>query len=356
MIRLSPEAVRGLLRDLFARAGATREESDEVSRHLVDSNLQGHDSHGVIRAPWYLEKIEKKEIVCGAPIAVEQETPSSAVVDAHWGFGQPACRVAMTLAIEKAKKSVIACVTARNCNHVGRLGAYTSLASSQGLVGIGMANLHGTSHCVAPYGGIDRKLPTNPVSVAFPRGGVPDFLLDMTSSIVAEGKLKVKLNRGEPLPEGWAIDSEGRPATRPEQFYEAPKGAILPLGGSVGYKGTGLSLAVDALSGALSGAQCSNPKATRHGNACLFIAIKIEAFLPVARFEERVGELVAHVKASRPAPGRDGVRIPGEPELEAMERARREGILLEEETWEQLRRKAQAAGIATKEFEACVTR
>lgn len=326
-----------------------------MAEHLIESNLQGHDSHGLIRAPWYIEKIEKKEIVCGAPITVEKETPSSAVVDGHWGFGQPVCRRAMEMAMAKAQVQNVACVTVRNANHVGRLGAYTSLASARGMVGIAMANLHGTSHCVAPFGGIDRKLPTNPFSIAFPRGSTPDFLLDMTSSIVAEGKLKVKLNRGDVLPDGWAIDHEGRPASDPRQFYDEPKGAILPLGGSVGYKGFALSLAIDALSGALSGAQCSNPKAKRHGNACLFLAMRIEVFLPLAEFEERVGELISHVKASRPAVGSKGVQVPGEPE-HCQRRARlADGILLEEETWKQLATKARAVG-AESELEQCVRR
>lgn len=353
MIRLDPGKTRRALAALFVRYGATEDEGEVLAEHLVESNLQGHDSHGLVRAAWYIEKIEKQEIVCAAPMTVEKETASSAVVDGHWGFGQPVARWAMEMAIEKAQESVVACVALRNANHVGRLGAYTSLASARGMVGIAMANLHGTSHCVAPFGGIDRKLPTNPLSIAFPKGTPPDFLLDMTSSIVSEGKLKVKLNRGEALPHGWAIDYEGRPASEPGQFYEEPKGAILPLGGSVGYKGFALSLAIDALSGALPGAQCSNPRATRHGNACLFLAMRIDAFVPVAEFEERVGELVSHVRASRPAARSSGVQIPGEPEQQRRRARLVEGLLLEEETWRQLTAKARAVG-AERDLEQCV--
>lgn len=344
-MRVPGFALEAFLSELFVRQGAAADEARDVSRHLVESNLKGHDSHGVMRAPWYMDKVDTGEIVPGAPITVALETPTTAVVDGHWGFGQPIARRAIELAIEKASAHNLGCVTVRACNHVGRLGAYTTLASSRGFVGIGMANLNGTSHCVAPFGGIDRRLPTNPISIAFPRGGTPDFLLDMTSSIVAEGKLKMKLNRREPLPDGWAIDSEGHPAGRAEQFYDEPRGAILPLGGPMGHKGFGLSLAIDALSGALSGAACSNPRSGQHGNACLFLVLRIEAFCPLSEFETKVSELMDHVKSARPMPGVDRILIPGEPEYLAAEQGGRDGVLVDDTTWAALLERASRAGI-----------
>jgi len=343
-MRVSAEAIASLLSRLFKAHGSQPGEAAEVARHLVDSNLAGHDSHGVMRAPWYLEKVENGEIVPGAEFVVLQESETTATCDGNWGFGQPIARQAMELAIAKATSLSLACVTVKNCNHVGRLGAYTQLASRRGMIGIGMANLHGTSHCVAPFGGIDRKLPTNPLSVAFRRGQPPDFLLDMTSSIVAEGKLKMKLNLGEPLPEGWAIDSEGRPAEWPRQFYDTPRGAIQPLGGSMGHKGFALSLAIDALAGALSGAGCSSLKSTRHGNACLFLVMRIDAFCAVDEFEAKVDDLTSHVTRTRLAPGVEQVLIPGEPEHQAAARGRREGIEIDGETWRQLGDWAARAG------------
>ncbi len=348
-MRISAGALQAFVAELFARQGAMPDEALEVAQHLVGSNLAGHDSHGVMRAPWYMEKIDKGEIVPGAPITVERESATTAVVSGHWGFGQPIARRGMELAIEKASAHDLGCVTVRECNHMGRLGAYTTLASSRGFVGIGMANLHGTSHCVAPFGGIDRKLPTNPISIAFRRGETPDFLLDMTSSIVAEGKLKLRLNRGEPLPDGWAIDSEGLPASKPAQFYDEPRGAILPLGGPMGHKGFGLSLAIDALSGALSGADCSNPRSGRHGNACLFLAIRIEAFCPLAEFEAKVRELMAHVQSARPMPGVDGIMVPGEPEHRSAQAGERDGVLVDDMTWTALRERAGRAGVHAPE-------
>lgn len=345
-VRIDPERLERFLSEIFRQSGASEADAAEVSAHLVESNLAGHDSHGVMRAPWYLEKIDKQEIVPGAPIAIEREAPTTAIVNGHWGFGQPIARRAMELAVEKARQAGMASVAVRQANHVGRIGAYTQLASDAGMIGIGMANLHGTSHCVAPFGGIDRKLPTNPLSIAFPRGGDLGFLLDMTSSIVAEGKLKMKLNRGEPLPDGWAINSTGDPAHDPREFYDEPRGAILPLGGAMGHKGFGLSLAIDALSGGLSGAGCSGPSGTRHGNACLFIVMRIDAFCPVPEFEARVSELTTHVKSARPMPGVERVMIPGDPERASAALGRREGLEVDDPTWAALSARARAAGVA----------
>lgn len=344
--RILPDPLKELIRSLFLKQGVAEKEADFIAEHLVTSNLMGHDSHGVIRAPWYLEKIQKGEIVLGAPIEIEKETASSAIVNGHWGFGQTIAKFAMDLAIKKAETQILSCVTVHQCNHVGRLGAYTSAASSVGMVGIGMANLHGTSHCVAPYGGKDARLPTNPISIAFPRRTIPDFLLDMTTSVVAEGKVRLQQARGKPLPEGWVIDAEGHPSIDPSRFYDAPRGSLLPLGGAVGYKGYALSLAVDALSGALSRASCSNPQSRRHGNACLFIALRIDAFAPLEEFQSKVDGLVDHVKSSRHMEGVESILIPGEPEYLSMQKKKREGIVLDQTTWENLCQKAREGGLA----------
>lgn len=349
MIVIAPTQLQELIQNLFLKKGVSSEEAEAISSHLVESNLAGHDSHGVIRACWYIDKIDKGELVPGAPIKIENETPSSAIVNGNWGFGQTIANVAIKLAIEKAKKQVISCVTVRQCNHVGRLGAYTGLASEIGMVGIGMANLHGTSHCVAPFGGRDPRLPTNPISIAFPKGSHPDFLLDMTSSIVAEGKVKVKFNEEKQTPQGWIIDSEGNPTEDPAKFYATPRGSLLPLGGEIGYKGFGLSLAIDALSGALSQAFCSNPESKRHGNACLFIVIRIDAFSPLETFESKVNDLIKHVKSSRPANKENPILIPGEPEMLSLKNKKENGIILDDTTWQQLCQKAATLAVTLPE-------
>jgi uncharacterized oxidoreductase len=334
-----------MLVELLTRYGAGRREASEVAAHLVFADMTGHPSHGLLRAAWYIDKIEKKEIVPEAAIRVLRKTPSSAVVDGGWGFGQPIARFAMELAIRKARCGVISCVTVRRCNHIGRLGAYTALAARKGMAGIALANLHGTSHCVAPFGGIDRRLPTNPISIALPRRGRPDFLLDTTSCAVAEGKLQVYRNRGQRLPEGWIIDHRGKPAEDANLFYNEPRGAILPLGGVAGHKGFALALAIDALAGGLSGALCSQPGASRHGNACCFIAVDIRRFTPLKAFVAQVEKLAAHAKSSRPAKAGGAIHIPGEPEALAEKAAALHGIAIEPPVWDRLKAKAAAVGL-----------
>lgn len=343
---LVPAADLGtFLVEAFRRYGAPEREAAEVADHLVEASLSGHDSHGVLRAPWYMEKIEAQELVPGAPVEVVKETPASAVVDGHWGFGQPASRFAMRLCIEKARTQAVACVTVRNANHMGRVGFYTRLASEAGMVGLGCVNLHGASPCVAPFGGIDRRLPTNPISIAYPTDRRPDFLMDMTSSVVAEGKLQLRRNTGREAEEGWIIDHKGKPATDPRAFYDDPAGALLPLGGVVAYKGYALALAVEGLAGGLSGAPCSNPDAERHGNACWYAAIRIEAFVPLDDFRRNVGRMIDYVKSSRKAPGAAEILYPGEPEERARQVRLKEGIPLDERTWEWLLRKAGEVGL-----------
>ena len=336
------------LTEALVKYGASKEVAHEVASHLVIAELEGHGSHGILRAPWYMEKIQKKEIVPDAPIEVERETPSSAIVNGNWGFGQPVAKFAMNLCIAKAEKQVVACIAVKNANHVGRIGHYTRMATDKSMVGMGAANLHGTSHCVAPYGGIDRRLPTNPISIAFPSGRTPDFLMDMTSSVAAEGKLQLKRNRGEKVPEGWIIDYEGSSTQDPNTFYEEPKGALLPLGGISAHKGFALSMAIDGLCGGLSGTHCSNPEATRHGNACWFTAIRIDAFTSLEAFTENVGKLVDHVKSSRTLEGIEEIHMPGEPEHRSILKRTLEGVLLEEETWNRLCSKAKEVGVEYK--------
>lgn len=349
MITIPVAPLRDFLARLFVCQGAAEAEAADVTDHVLEASLTGHDSHGVLRAPWYMDKIDAGELIPGAPITIVRESPTTAVVDGHWGFGQPASRFAMRLCVEKAQAQGLGCVTVRNANHMGRVGYYTSMASAAGMVGMGCVNLHGASPCVAPFGGIDRRLPTNPFSITFPTGRDPAFLMDMTTSVVAEGKLQVRRNQGKAAEPGWIIDHNGTPTTDPWDFYNEPVGSLLTFGGIVAYKGFALSLAVEGLAGGLSGAPCSQPGADRHGNACWYMALRIDAFVDPVEFQANVGRMLDHVKASRKAAGVDEILYPGEPEHRMRQRRLVEGIPVDDLTWQTLCRHAATHGVAVPE-------
>jgi uncharacterized oxidoreductase len=339
------QALEDLLVRTFRAYGATTEEATEVVGQLMEASLTGHDSHGVLRAPWYMEKIEAKELLPSAEIKVVKETSTTAIVDGGWGFGQPASRRAMTLCIDKAREHGIACVTVRNANHMGRVGFYTSMAADADMIGLGCVNLHGASPCVAAYGGVDRRLPTNPFSICFPTDRQPNFLMDMTTSVVAEGKLQVRRNLGQQAEKGWIIDHHGNATTDPWDFYNDPVGALLTFGGPVAYKGYALSMAVEGLAGGLSGAPCSNPDATRHGNACWYTAIRIDAFVDPAEFKTNTGKMIDHMKSSRKAEGVAEILYPGEPERRKRTARLVDGVPIDPFTWEWLDRMCAKVGV-----------
>jgi len=332
---LSAETLRTVGYRLFEAVGAPPEEAKLVADLMVDANLDGHDSHGVLRYPQYVETVRKGEITPGAEIETVRETPLVAVLNGNWGFGHVTAMRAMERAIEKASACGVGSVSVFNCNHVGRVGSYTRRAAEAGLIGIASVNGHGADQSVAPWAGIDRRMQTNPMSVAIPAGDAP-IVLDMTTSVVALGKIRVKQNRGEPLPEGWIIDREGNPSTDPDAFFGPPPGAILPLGGVLGYKGFGLGVIVDILSGALSGAGCSSAHASRRGNGVFMLVLDIGCYRPAEAFREEVDRFVEYLKSSRRAEGMEEIMVPGEPERRERARRLREGVFVEDATWERI--------------------
>ena len=277
--------------------------------------------------------------------------PSShALINGNWGFGHVVAQKAMALAIEKAKSSTISAISVYNCNHIGRIGSYPMMAAEAGMVSITMVNAGGTALYVTPFGGRDGRLATNPIAIATPtREGQP-ILLDITSSVVAQGKIRVALNRGDSVPLGWLINSEGEPTSNPQDLIASPPGALLPLGGIVGHKGYALALMIDILGGALSGAGCSGSGNTRLQNGILMIVLDIANFTPLDDFYDHVDGLVAHVKASPTAPGFEEILTPGEIEARQTELRLRDGIPIDDETWRQIQETAAEVGIPELAF------
>ena len=341
--------LRRLGSDLFVAVGAPREEAELVADHMVESGLLGHDSHGVLRYPQYVDSVRSGKVIPGAPFEILSEAPRIAHVSGNWNFGPVTAHRAAQLAVEKARGGAVAAVTVRRCNHVARLGRFAAqIAASGDLVGMLFCNGHGSDHSTAPFGGAGRRLPTNPLAVAVPTGGDWPILLDMTTSMTSGGAMRIYRNLGEPVPDGFIIDAEGAPTTDVEKYYGG--GALLPLGfPGTGHKGFGLAVAVDILAGALSGAGCSRRDPPEAGNALLIAALNVAAFVPVAGFLEEVGEFAARVKSSPPTEGFDEVVLPGEKSHRVRGQRLRDGMPVDESAWEQIRAVAGELGVALPE-------
>lgn len=322
-------------------AGVPPAEAQLVTRALVDANLAGHDSHGVMRLPSYVGWIESGDFVPGAPLKVISEGDAFAVIDGGWGFGQVQGRRAMEIAIEKARNAGTSTVSGRNCAHLGRLGDYPRMAAEQGLAAVMYINTHGGGRLVAPFGGIERRLSANPIAVGIPRANGRPIVLDISTCQIAEGKIRNMNVEGKPVPEGCIIDSEGRPTRDASKFYGPPEGALLPI---AGHKGFGLGLAFDVLAGAISGAGCSRADGKRVGNAFLMHVLDIERLRGIEAFAMDVESLVEYVKSSRLAPGFDEILVPGEPEIRTEEQRRAKGIPVPDGTVEDLNELAARFG------------
>ena len=326
-VRLEATATR-----IFTALGAPATDAPWISRLLVRANLRGHDSHGVIRIPEYAGKVRKGEVDPASPVAVLRESPVTASLDGGRGFGQVVARRGMEMAIAKAKANGLAAVSLARTGHVGRLADYAEMAAAEGLVGMLWANaVYGLN--VAPWGGTARRLGTNPHAIAVPGRGAPAMVLDFATSVVAEGKIRVKRNKGERAPEGWFMDGDGKPSTDPVAFYGEPRGAIFP---AADHKGYGLGLAVEILGGILSGTGPAGPGAGIFANGTLMICLEVERFLPLDEFRAQIAALFDWVRSAPLAMGVDEILVPGEPEARLEAERRQKGIPLDDETWSQI--------------------
>jgi len=338
---VTAEKLHRLAVALYEHAGVSAADARTVADHQVDANLAGHDSHGVHLLPTYLDRIQKGHIVPGAPIEILDETATTARVDGHWGLGQVVSTRAMTLCIDKARRQKVGIVSVFRQSHVGRLGDYPLMAAATGLVGLMMCDSGQAPKQVAPFGGREARLGTNPLSVAFPSDLEAPVLIDMATSAAAGGKLLVALARHEPIPAGWLLDPQGRPTTDPGHFRAG--GAMLPLGGAQGYKGTALSFMVETLAAILPGLGFGVDPQGRHNDGAFLLAFDPAAFRPLAEFKAEVAAFARYVKATPPAEGFTEVLYPGEIEYRRAQQRRRDGISIEDDTWDKLAALARAA-------------
>ncbi|MDP7204886.1 MAG: Ldh family oxidoreductase, partial [Pirellulaceae bacterium] len=321
------------------------EEAEVVGTSLIGANLRGYDSHGVMRIPFYLKMLEAGDAHSGAALNVLSETPTSIVADANWGLGRVQCGRLLEGLTEKARQNGMAAGTLHNCSHIGRLGEYCEIAAAAGLVSIMMANTHGAARRVAPPGGTAPRLGTNPLAMGVPHRDEP-LVLDFSTSVTAEGKVRVKSIAGETCPEGWLLDSEGRPTTDPNDLYTDPPGTILPMGGSQAYKGFGLALMVDIFAGALSGGLCARETPITPKGNCLFLYLLDPAQMGGEEaYREQVNGLVDFVRGCPTVEGVDEILLPGDPERKSLARHHAGGFQIDEENWQQLSDLAAELGV-----------
>lgn len=332
--------------DLLAAAGATPSEAKVVGASLVNANLCGYESHGVMRLPFYVQAMADGEVVSQAPLEVLQESSTRIVADAHWGFGQVQANEMLRRLAALTLENGLAIGTMIHCGHIGRLGEYCELAAAQGLVSMLMVNSHGAAVRVAPPGGKAPRLSTNPLAIGVPNGAEP-LVLDFSTSATAEGKVRVKKIAGESVPDGWLLDSEGRPTNDPNTLYGSPPGSILPMGGAQAYKGYGLGLMIEILTGALSGGVCAREKPfPKKGNCVFMMLLNPDAFGGQSHFQAEVAQLVAYQRSCPRVAGVDRILLPGDPERLVMQQRITRGVELDAENWGQLVRLGQKLNVS----------
>ncbi|MEW6754320.1 MAG: Ldh family oxidoreductase [Candidatus Latescibacterota bacterium] len=338
--------LRRLGEALLKRVGVPPADAALVADHLVEANLLGHDTHGVLRLPQYVEMVRSGQVHPGAPLQVEAESPSTAQVSGGWDFGPVTATRAMGIAIGKAREAAVGVVTVRQCNHVGRLGRFSALAARERMIGLLAANGHGGDLAVAPFGGLERRLGTNPLSIAVPTGRPWPVVLDMTTSALSGGQLRLLRNLGQAAPPDTLVDAQGRATMDVEAYYGPPAGAILPLGFPLsGHKGYGLGVMVDVLAGALSGAGCSGPRPARIGNALFAVVLRVEAFVPWEEYQTQAEGLLGRLESCPPSPGFDRVELPGGRAFARQQQRRDQGVPVDAAAWRQISALAGELGV-----------
>ena len=346
MPNVTAERLTDIARTLLIAAGTPEAEAITVSRLSIGANLAGHDSHGIIMIPSYIERIKVGHIVPGAPWEIKQETPTTTVIDGNWGFGYVVTERAMRHTIAKAKAQNVAAATVFRQGHIGRLASYPLMAAAEGMIAMITADSGRSPKQVAPFGGAKARLGTNPICFAIPSDLEGPLFFDMATSAVAAGKVLLAVARGKEIPATWIIDSDGHPTTDPRKLRQG--GALMPLGGTEGYKGYGLAAIVEIFSGLLTGLGFGIEPTGRHNDGCFIAVFKVSAFRDLAAFKREVTEFAHYLQATPPAEGFDRIYYPGEVEWEQEKTRRKDGIPIEDATWEVLRKLATEYGCAER--------
>ena len=356
---IQADTLRNFVTALFAKAGASEDEAARIASHLVTANLTGHDSHGVIRVPRYITDARAGQVLFGQSITILGESPVHALLDGNLGFGQTIGEQAVAVGIEKAKAQGMSIISLRHSAHLGRIGDWAEQAADAGLISIHFVNVANLP-MVAPYGGVGRRFSTDPFCIGIPPlPGRPMLLLDLATSVVAEGKVLVASNGGKELPHDALITPEGHLSADPSVLYGPlvkhatrsaldGKGAIRAFGD---HKGSGLAFMCEMLAAVLGGGANAGPVTgteRRIQNNMLSIYIDPAKFAGDSFIEQAIA-YTEYVKSSPPAQGFEEVLVPGEPEARARASRQAGGIPLQVDTWATLCNFAREFGVAIPE-------
>ncbi|MFO7996411.1 MAG: Ldh family oxidoreductase [Dehalococcoidia bacterium] len=338
-----PDQLRELCIEVFRKLGLKREEAEIISGVLIEADLRGISSHGIARLPIYAKRIRLGLINPNPEPRILKENETAALLDADNGMGHIASYKAMEICIDKAKRTGTGSVAVKNSNHFGINAYYTMMAARKNVIGMAFTN---TSPLMVPFGGSEKLLGSNPLSIAIPAGSEPDLVLDMATSVAPRGKLEDAARKGLSIPEGWAVDKGGRVTVDPK---EGLSGALLPFGGPKGY---GLAICVDIMCGVLTGSDFGPNCGALFGDldrpqniGHFFMAINIENYMSIGDFKERMDTMVRTIKESNKAPGVDRIYMPGEIEYEKSIELRKTGITLTTAVVNELNDLAESLGI-----------
>ena len=346
--RLHAAPLQDWIQRILQAAGSSATEARTVAANLVLANLSGHDSHGVGMVPRYVDAVLEGGLVPNATARVTTDLGTLLALDGQRGYGQVVGLQAIEMAIARAQQHGSCILALAQAHHLGRIGHFAELAVAQGLVALHFVNVQ-SRPVVAPWGGADGRFGTNPCCIGIPLEGRAPFLLDFATSRVAQGKMRVAHNKGEQVAPGTLIDEHGRPTTDPGVVVVPQSnglfGALMPFGE---YKGFGMAMACELLGGALSGSgtwhRPTDPAVRAVVNGMLTILIDPARLGTQAAFAQEARAFADWVQDGPVAPGFEGVQVAGEPERRARARRAESGIVIDAQTWQELRDAGRKVG------------
>lgn len=350
---IKSEILSGFVRDIFLAAGCSQGESERIANNLVDANLTGHDSHGVVRTARYLTWLREGKLLPDQDITVVSDNGSLMILDGNFGYGQTVGPLAVHRGIERASELGVSIVALRHAGHLGRIGAFAEAAALAGQVSVHFVNVAG-SVLVAPFGGTERRFSTAPVAIGVPVPDGPPVILDFATSLVAEGKVLVAALGGKPLPDNALVGPDGAQSGDPTLLYgdtdpainpgdRRGPGAIRTMGE---HKGSGLAMMCELLAGALTGSKCTGPDYPRVWNGMLSIYMSVDRFDTDDTYASELKRYIDYVKSTRPVVEGGEVLVPGEPEQRNRSERLAKGIPLADDAWRSIVKAGQDLGVS----------